>query len=75
MANAGRTYDTSGLGCGPNTTWNYAEEEETDVEKESEFIRNLGFDNFRNKLVTHFHYLWQNRRVLWPSRFGAVRMN
>ena len=77
MANAGRTYDTSGLGCGHNTTWNYAEEveDETDVEKESEFIRNLGFDNFRNKLVTHFHYLWRNQRVLWPSRFGSVRIN
>ena len=48
MSNAGRTYDTSGLGCGHNTTWNYAEEEEDEnnVEKEPEFMEVAFFFRF-----------------------------
>ena len=76
MEKAGRNYDTSGLGMGrEGKSWNYADftRDQNYVENaEPQFIRNFGFEGFRNRLVDHFHYLWTNRRIAWPTRFGSA---
>ena len=36
-------------------------------------ISHLSLNGFRNYLVNHFHYEWQNNNIVWPRRNGGVK--
>ena len=35
-------------------------------------LTSLSQDQFRNALITHFTYLWNNKQLVWPSRTGEM---
>ena len=35
-------------------------------------LRTLSQDVFRGYLIEHFHYLWTNNMLIWPSRTGVM---
>ena len=61
MSAADKEYDCSGMGSGPSTVWQTTDEHGNEFDNVPQHIRNVGFDTFRNYLVTHFHYLFNKK--------------
>ena len=83
------TSDTSGMGPGDSldsatvvteqdlSDWETAEPEVNEEVNEPRvrWINDVGYEEFRSKLITHFNYLWDKRRIVWPSRTGVGAPN
>ena len=70
-----RHYDTSGIGPGEDVVGydTLAPAHTIDVPGPTEgetvcHVKHLQMNYFRKKLVEHFHILWMQRKLVWPSR-------
>ena len=69
-----RSFDVSRI---PNSTVTYADvnENEEEVPKINDYkILKMKNQDFRDKLVTHFHKRWELKDILWPSRTGEMNL-
>ena len=75
-----RRYDTSGLGFGsdvsPDETDLFQDETSNvfdmynDDHNAIRSVKNLSFEVFREKLVDHFNILFEQNKIVWPTRLG-----
>jgi hypothetical protein len=80
---ANRTYDMSGMGYGddpdfiiPGATGG-REQGSADADGDAASggpipLRSLSQRRFREKLIEHFTILYSQKKIVWPSRTGAV---
>ena len=59
----------SEINNGISTTENFLEVNELD---DFQYVRNIHYSTFRQKLVNHFDILFQQNKIRWPTRTGKL---